>query len=96
MLAAEALRDVLAHVLGQDLVDERLIAHSTSARFLSELVENSWVYADRNQLARAVAQRWPSNAPHRPQLLGRRIWNVREINLAPCTPHARGDSRVGR
>jgi hypothetical protein len=43
---APALRHVLAHVSGQDLVDQRLVADASPSRFLAELIEHGRIDAD--------------------------------------------------
>ena len=58
------LRNVLANVPGQDVVDEGLISHTASACFLTELIEDAGVDTNRNQLARLVAKRRAADAPH--------------------------------
>ena len=90
------LRDVLTGVPSQDFIDKGLISDAAPTCFLAELIEHSGIDANRDQLARLVAERRPADAPHRLQLLCRRIGNVRKINLSPRTPHARGGSRAAR
>ena len=93
---ASLLRDVLAHMPSEDFVDEGLIPDAAPACFLTELIEHSRIDSNRNDLARFVAERRPTDAPHGLQLVRRRIGNLREVNLAPRTPHARGDSPAVR
>lgn len=82
------LRDVLADVPGEHLVDERLIPDATPARRLAKLFEHGGVQTNRDQLARRIPDWRAPDAPHRPQLIGRGLWNVAEINLSRRTPHA--------
>ena len=63
------LRDILADVPGQHLVDEGLISDSASTCFLAELIEHSEVDSDRNQPARLVPNRRAPDRPHGLQLL---------------------------
>jgi hypothetical protein len=93
---ASLLRDVLAHMPSEDFVDEGLIPDAAPACFLTELIEHSSIDSNRNDLARFVAERRPTDAPHGLQLVRRRIGNLREVNLAPRTPHARGGSPAVR
>jgi hypothetical protein len=65
------LRDILADVPSQDFVDEGLIPDAAPACFLAELIEYSRIDANRDQLARLVAERRPADAAHRLQLLCR-------------------------
>ena len=65
------LRDILADVPSQDFVDESLIPDAAPACFRAELIEYSRIDANRDQLARLVAERRPADAPHRLQLLCR-------------------------
>jgi hypothetical protein len=69
--SASLLRDVLADVPSQDLVDEGLVPHTPSACFLAELIEYARIDSNRNELARFVAERGATDAPHRLQLLRR-------------------------
>ena len=63
------LRDILADVPGQHLVDEGLISDSASTCFLAELIEHSEIDSDRNQPARLVPNRRAPDRPHGLQLL---------------------------
>ena len=63
------LRDILADVPSQDFVDKGLISDAPTMRFLSELFEHSRIDANRDQLARLVAERRPADPPHGLQLL---------------------------
>jgi len=42
------LRHVFSDVLGQDFVDQRLVANAAAARFLAELIEHTWIDPDRD------------------------------------------------
>ena len=65
----QSLRDILTDVPSQDFIDKRLISDAAPACFLAELIEDSGIDSNRNQLARFVAERRPADAPHRLQLL---------------------------
>jgi hypothetical protein len=69
--AASRLRDVLADVPSQDFVDERLVPDTPPACFVAELIEHSGIDSNRNELARFIAKRRATDAPHRLQLLRR-------------------------
>jgi len=56
--------DVLVRVLGQDFIDQRLIADLASARLFSNSVEYVDINANCNELTGAGAERRPSNASH--------------------------------
>ena len=88
--------DILSHMLGQHLVDQRLISDASPARLFAELFENIRIDPDRDQLTRFGAKRRPTNATHRFQLCRRRFGDVREINLSRRRPRARADSRAAR
>jgi len=90
------LRHVLPGVPSQDFVDERLVAHAAPARFLTELFEHPWIDSNRDELTRFVAEGRPTYSPHDLQLFGRRLRNVREVNVSPCTPRAPGGSPAAR
>ena len=83
-------------MLGQYLIDQRLVSDATTACLFSEPFENIRIDPDRNQLTRFGAKRRPTNTTHGFQLCRRRFWDVREINLSPRTPRARADSRAVR
>ena len=53
---ASLLGNVLANVPSQNVVDEGLVPHPAPACFLAELIEHSGVDANRNELARFLAQ----------------------------------------
>ena len=65
------LRDILADVPSQDFVDKGLIPDAAAACFPAELIEHPGIDANRDQLARFIAERRPADAPHRLQLLCR-------------------------
>lgn len=89
-------RHVLPDVLGQDLIDERLIADAPPFGLLTELPEDASVEPNRDQLPRRIAKRRSSDPAHRPQLLGRRLGDVAEINRARGTPRVLGGSPAAR
>ncbi len=70
------LRDILSDVCRQDLVDEGLVPDTAAARFLAELIEDTRIDTNRDELAGFIAKGWPTHAPHSLQLLGRRLGNV--------------------
>jgi len=80
----------------QDFVDERLIPDTPTPCFLAELLEDPCIDANGNQLAGLSTEGRATHTPHGRQLPYRRIWNIREVNLSPSTPHVRGDSLVVR
>jgi hypothetical protein len=80
----------------QDVVDEGLVAHAAAARFFAELVQHTWIDADRDELARFVSKGRPTDSAYRPQLLSGRIGNVGKVNLSRRTPRARGGSLAAR
>src|SRR6266545_4498684 len=90
------LRDIFADMLCQDFVDQCLVAYPSSACFLAELIEHARINPDRDQLPRFITEWRTAHAPHRFQLRGRRIGNVRKVNLSRCRPGAPGDSRAAR
>lgn len=90
------LRDVLADVLGEHVVDERLVPDALSARGLPELLEHAGVHADRDQLAWGVPDGGPTHPAHRPELNGRCLRDVTEVNRARRTPYAPGGSPGAR
>jgi hypothetical protein len=60
-------------VSSQDFVDQGLISDAAATCFLAELIEHSWIDANRDQLARLVAKTRTAHASHGLQLLrGRR------------------------
>jgi hypothetical protein len=94
--AVLCLSHVLSHVPGQDLVNESLISDTAAARFFAELLEHSRIDANRDQSARFAAERRPPHSAHGLQLLGRRVRDVREVNLSAYTPRVRGGSPAAR
>jgi hypothetical protein len=93
---ADRLRDGLAGVLGQDLIDEGLVADAPPPRFFAELLEHSGVNTDRDQFSRLVAEWRPSDPSQRPQLRGRGVGDVAEVNPARCTRRVRAGSHGAR
>ena len=65
----EVLRDILTSVASQDFIDKGLISDAAPACFLTELIEHSRIDANRDQLARLIAEGRATDAPHRLQLL---------------------------
>jgi hypothetical protein len=65
------LRDILPDVPSQDFVDKCLIPDAAAPCFLTELIEHSRIKSNRDQLARFIAKRRATDAPHRCQLLRR-------------------------
>ena len=96
IVLVETSGDVLPHMPGQHLVDQRLVPDATTACLSAELFENIRIDPDRDQLTRFGAKRRPTNAPHGFQLCRSRFRDVREINFSPRTPRARADSRAAR
>jgi hypothetical protein len=62
------LRNVLANVPSQHVVDEGLVPHTAPACFLAELIEHSSVDTNRNELTWFVAERRATDAAHGFQL----------------------------
>lgn len=62
------LRNVLANMPSQNVVDEGLVPHPALACFLAELIEHSGVDTNRNELTRCVAEWRAAHAPHGLQL----------------------------
>ena len=62
------LRNVLANVPSQNVVDEGLVPHTAPACFLAELIEHSSVDTNRNELTWFVAERRAADAAHGLQL----------------------------
>jgi len=79
-------------VLGEHLVDKRLVAHAAAPRFLPELLQHACVDPNGDQSARSIAKGRPAYPPHRRQLRGRRIRDVAEVNLLRGTSRARDGS----
>ena len=59
------LRDVFADVFREHLIDQRLVADVSAARFLAERLEDARINADRDQSARFVTERRPPHSPRR-------------------------------
>ena len=55
--------------VGEDLVDERLVADTSSACFLAGLIEHARIDADRDPLSGFVTERRAADSSHRLQLL---------------------------
>jgi hypothetical protein len=64
------LRYVFADVFREHLVDERLVADVSAARFLAERFKHARIDADRDQSSRFVTERRPPHPPHRLELFG--------------------------
>jgi hypothetical protein len=62
------LRNVLANVPSQNIIDKGLVPHPAPARLLPELIQHSGIDSNRNQLARFVAKWRAADAPHGPEL----------------------------
>jgi hypothetical protein len=58
-------------VPSQNLVDEGLISDAAPTCFLAKLIEHSRIDANRDQLARFVAEERATDAAHRLQLVCR-------------------------
>jgi hypothetical protein len=87
---------LLARVLREHLVDERLVADASATRLLAERLEDARIDANGDQLTGFFPDRRSAHAAHGRQLLRRRVGDIREINLSPRTPHARGGSPAAR
>ena len=70
-LLGSILRNVLTGVPSQDFIDKGLISDSAPTCFLAELIEHSWIDANRDQLARFITKRRATDPPHGFQLLSR-------------------------
>lgn len=90
------LRQTVADMIGEHLVDQRLVADTAAARFLSKRLEDAWINADRDQSARFVADRRPTDPPHRLQLFARCLRNIRVVNLSRRTTRVRAGSLAAR
>ena len=84
------LRDVLANVLRQDTMDQRLVAHVAAPGFNPEALQYLGIETNGDEPPRLGPKGGPSDASHRAELFGRRLRNVRKVNRSPgCrTPHA--------
>jgi hypothetical protein len=83
-------------VLGENFVDERLVADAPATSLLPELLEDARVHADRDELTRRVTKWRSPYTPHRLQLRGGRLGDVAEVNPAPGTPRVRAGSPAAR
>ncbi len=61
---------VLAHVLGEDAIDQRLISHVSPPGLAPQPHQNVRVESDGDELARACAEPRPTDASHRAKLFG--------------------------
>lgn len=86
------LRHGLADVLGEHVVDERLIPDALAARGLPELLEHPCIDTDGDQLPRRIAEWRTPDPAHRPELIRGRLRNVGEVNL-PREKSARAGPR---
>lgn len=60
---------MLAHIFRQNTIDEGLVAHVATRGFLSQLAQYLRIESDRDELARAIAQRRTTDTSHRAKLL---------------------------
>jgi hypothetical protein len=74
------LGDIFANVLGEDFVNQGLVAHVSAARFLAELIEHARIDTDGDQLTRFVTERGSTDTSHRLELHRRRLGDVRKVN----------------
>jgi hypothetical protein len=86
----------LPHVPGEDFVDERLVADAPATSLLPELLEDTRVHADRDELARRVTKWGSAYTSHRFDLRGGRLGDVAEVNPAPGTLRVRDGSPAAR
>ena len=63
--AEQRLRDVFADVFREHLVDQRLVADVSTARFLAKRLKDARINADRDQSPWFVTERRPPHPPHR-------------------------------
>jgi hypothetical protein len=85
-------RNMLLHVLGQHLVDQRLVAYLPPPRLFADTIQDVWIQANRDETTCRVTEQRATDPTHRAQLLVRRLRNVREVNpprpsrtrLFPC------------
>lgn len=89
---------VLANVLSQNAIDERLVSHVSALSFFPETDEHFWVQANRDEAPVPLAERWPTHTSHHSQLFARCLGNLREINWPSSdgTPLALCGSRASR
>ena len=55
---------ILAYVIGQDAIDERLVSHVFAFCFLPETDEHLWVQPNRDEAPARLAERWPTHTSH--------------------------------
>jgi hypothetical protein len=55
---------VLAYILSQDAIDERLVSHVSAFGFFSETGEHFWVQANRDEAPVPFAERWPTHTSY--------------------------------
>jgi len=72
-------------VLRKEVVDEGLVAKPTPLGLAPHGVEHVGIDPNRDQAPGRHPQGGPPHAPHRPELRGRRLRDIGEIN--PGTPH---------
>lgn len=77
---------VLTHVFGQDAIDQRLISHVSTPSLAPQPHQDIRVESDGDELSRARAEPWTTDASHRAKLFVRRLRNVREVNPRHGTP----------
>jgi hypothetical protein len=94
--ASDRLRHVLPDVLGEHVVDERLIPNAPSTCGLSKLLQYASVEPNRNQLARRIPNRWTTHPAHGPELIRGRLRDVAEVNRLRRTPPVPGGSPAAR
>jgi hypothetical protein len=70
------LRNTVPHVVGENLVDQRLIADVPAPRFLSERLQHARINADRDQTAGFFPNRRTPDPAHCLQLFGGCLGNV--------------------
>ena len=85
-------------ILGQNVVDERLVAQTASLRFSSHGREDLGIDPNRNQSPGFRTQRRPPDTAHSPELSRSHLWDIGEINLVipPYTPPALSGSHGAR
>jgi len=64
-------RDMLAHVFGQDTINESLVPDIATRGFFSQLFQHIGIQPDRDELTCLPADRRPADTTHRAQLLVR-------------------------
>jgi hypothetical protein len=90
----DLLRNICPDVFRENFINQRLIPEAPAPCFLTKVFEYSRIDANSNQLTRLITERRPSHPSHRLELFGRRLRDIREVNLSARTPHARGGSLV--